>query len=199
MAVRLWQRHLPIEGVSRTKHALGLLLLVVGACSPSASTPDPGVNFGEAWKARLPEILAVASEAQRQVLADGVVESAEYERAFLAYRACIEAGGVIILSLERDDDGVIQGMAVGDGTSGDASVVVSRCDEEHFRYVAEGWRVGLHPGDSELQQLARVAHCLIDQGFDVPPNPRDNAELLAAMPGDDPAHKAYLDCVDSVQ
>ncbi|MES2209134.1 MAG: hypothetical protein V4515_02990 [Chloroflexota bacterium] len=181
--------------------ASAILAIALGACGSSPPSERNALTYGEAWVERLPAILADAPEEQRIALTDGVVDRSEYERAFLAYRACIETAGVVILALERDDDGLIQGMSVADGTAAeDPAAVVSKCDVEHFQYVAEGWRVALNPGDSERQLLSRVAACLAEQGYDVPQEPADNAELLSALSGvGDAAHDAYLECVDVAQ
>lgn len=184
----------------KSQALIGLLLaFLIAGCGSS----DPGpseITFGEVWQARLPDILAVASESQRLALSDGVIDASEYEAAFLSYRSCIEAGGAVILTLERDEKGVIKLMAVADGSSSGAQALVAGCDEKHFRYVAEGWRIALDPDDSEVRQLARVAQCLKEQGYEVPEQPADNAALLSALSAaGKAAHDAYLDCVDTVQ
>lgn len=184
--------------------AIALTLLVAAAiagCGTSATPTPSSQTFGEAWQARLPELLAKAPEEQRAILVDGVVEPAEYERAFLAYRTCIEDAGVVILALERDDNGLISMMSVADGSAAEgAEAVVTRCNAAHFVYVAEGWRVALNPDDSERQQLIRVASCLNLQGFSVPEEPADNAALLSALEDDGEAgHDAYLECVNLSQ
>jgi len=170
------------------------------SCGGPAPAPT-GDTYLTEWNRRLPEYLAAASESQRQALEDGVVTASEYEKAYLAYVGCIEAGGVTILSMERDKDGLIESMAVrGPTPDDDASAIVEECNREEYFYILLGWRTALSPDDSDALLLRRVAECLQLRGYQVPDEPADMVEISTAVNSDDAgAREAIVACADEAQ
>ena len=154
--------------------------MLAPACAFQPS-PTPQ-TLAEEWSAQRPVVVAQASDFQRDILTDGVVTAEENERARAAYVECLEIVGLRVISVEVDDDGLLQSLAY--ETSAippEASAqqdVELECHTEFYSAVEAGWLAAVSGDDSDEAFLARVSRCLRSMGHDVPFTPATGQELL---------------------
>lgn len=183
------------------------------ATAPAISTaavPVPGSY--EISASILPGTIAEATEYERQLIADGVLSFADYERYVLDTIACLEDGGLVVMhdpNAFESFDGVsrttgLQGALPGPMLGNDGSYhylptsrepealsrVVGACQEEYGRTINRLWAQHVAPDELDLNAYrAAMGQCIRDAGHDAPESP--SAEELLAIrqangPGSDP-------------
>lgn len=160
--------------------ASALTLILVAACGWHPS-PTPQ-TLADEWASLLPKAIDQASEFEREILEDGVVTAHENERAQEAYLECLEAAGLRLISVEVDDDGILQSLTYQSGADPSEAVAQQRieleCQARFYSLVEAGWLAVVMGGDSDEAYLARISRCLRARGHDVPPSPATGQELL---------------------
>ncbi len=149
--------------------------LVFAACSGGSSAQREQV---------ISALIAQASEFQRPLVADGVVEFAEYEQAIFAEYACIKdrAPFVEIDGPRIDpDSGEVEVSIIVMGDESSAAVAeaaMEDCRNEYSSVVASIWAEQLVPTEKEREMLlAELRACLSAAGIDAPSSESDLAAI----------------------
>ncbi len=147
----------------------------------------------EAPSSTLPEGLP---PFQREILSDGVVTFAEYERAVFRTVQCLRELGYEVDGPELGARGLFYDYWVTVGPEGSAatSEAQDRCDEEYLRSVAFAWARQNELTGAELEaELERLRACLGEAGVEVAADAtvEDLIELVDGV--DDEAFGCYLE------
>lgn len=179
-----------VSGPSRAlPHGIAIAVLIsVLACACASPLPPPddsSMTNEERWRQELPSVLASASDFQAAILEDGEVSAAEHAHARRAYLDCLERSGLQDVHVDRYDNGLIRSISFGGGSDADAMArnedLHAECEEEFYVYVAQAWASLVNADDTEQALLARMAECLSDRGYEVPPSPATIVELREAV------------------
>lgn len=148
---------------------LGLVLL--GACGALGDGPgepppeivalDPGVS--DTW--------ATTSSYQRELLRDGLLTYAEYERAATATVECIQENGFELRQAMTYNYATQRfEYTVTLGSQGAGSDLVDECEAEHRRYLDELWqKLNADPFKRRLEAVEAMRACLEGAGFTAVP------------------------------
>lgn len=164
----------------RSARVSPLWLVFLAACAWTPSPTPP--TYADEWKSLLPKALGEASEFERELLEDGIVTAEENERAQAAYIDCLEAAGLNLISVEIDDNGLLESLAYGSSANRSEAIARERieleCQAEFYSLVEAGWFAVVRGGDSDEAYLARISRCLRGRGHDVPASPATGQELI---------------------
>lgn len=156
---------------------------------------------------------AELSEYQRDLLKDGILTFAEYERAVFDMAGCVIAAGGRVSGAKNGavKDGTepylnkrhqYEYSIGGDTRSKDQLVgAFDRCRATYSSYIEPIWRELTAPTETEFQEARRaIGKCLQASGTAVPENP-SSAELfgIATGGGSSAISEQYLSCVYLVQ
>jgi hypothetical protein len=164
---------------SLARLAASVPLSFLAACALQPS-PTPLTN-AEAFASMLPAVIGRASAFEREILQDGIITAEENDHARETFIACLEERGVRVISVEVDENGLVQSMAYGSGDRADAATeqrIEGECRQEFYSLVEAGRFATVNADDSEAAYLARVSTCLRGRGHDVPPSPATFEEML---------------------
>ena len=162
--------------------------LLCGVVVAGCATTSPVVS-----SSTLPEGLP---PFQREILADGVVTFAEYERAVFRTVQCIRELGYHVDGPKLGARGVFYEywVTVGPAGSEATSEAQDRCDAEYLAWVDFAWAKENELTGAELEaELERLGTCLREAGVEVPAEATvdDFIELVDGV--DDEAFWCYLE------
>jgi len=169
--------------------ALAALVLVLAACAP----PTSGTPTGDEDTNSMLEVgLRDGSDFQREILGDGVVSPAEYERAFDAAVSCMRDEGLEVVGPFSVMFDRYLMYTVRD--TGDSDSISNRCDDEHLAFVRSVWSVQNTPTGQEAERVRTdYRDCARSKGMDL----RDGAtyEEIDLAAGEQPG-AAILACIE---
>jgi hypothetical protein len=143
--------------------------------------------------------MSTASVDQREILRDGIVSYAEYERAALAMANCVGEAGIRFLKPPRANALGQYAFTViyqpDQRESGPAAY--EECDRKFWREINQAWVHYRAPNEDQVLQSARddLAHCLRPGGADIPEHPSAaDFQEFKQQPT-----LAFLECLQTVQ
>jgi hypothetical protein len=173
--------------VPRAVVALAVAVALLGACSNAGQALDDFPLSAE----EVARAVDGASPSQQPILADGIVTTAERERAYLAFIDCAQQGGVEVYGWELAPDGgdtfqtrllsaasvppsstTIAGAAPPGAVEAPPSVedqVINSCRHEQYTEVGLLYTFTHRlTGDDLRDWYDRIADCMRSKGVDVP-------------------------------
>jgi len=148
--------------------------MVLAACSPA----DRGESVDASTAPLKPQIIgmhtratAAGSDFQAALLADGVVDYAEYEEAVLATIGCLRDQGLQVFGPTLLSSGLLDFSYGGAPTREESDrqgAIGNECEEKYLFYVGMAYGMTIAPSSQErADRLVSYAQCLRDEGFDV--------------------------------
>ncbi len=146
-----------------------LVMLAASACAPP--TDDTALRSGR--------LAGNSTGFQREILADGIVTRAEYERAIAATIACMQQQGLAVTGPLEINAGRFLGYVVGlgpdEGPGGAPSdtfeSVQTLCEATYLDGIAAAWIVQQQPTGSEAEAVRiDYVECLRERGLDIDSN-----------------------------
>ncbi len=142
----------------RLRSWLLVLAILLGGCSPAASSPQSAGGAGDPLKGA---DLSGVSAAQAEQISDRAATADEYQAAFRRYRECLNAAGFELEGLEFKNhlyDFGVPDEAVQKGAD-------TKCYRAEFQYVDMLWQTSdVVENASETAQLLRK--CLRENGIE---------------------------------
>jgi hypothetical protein len=145
------------------------------------------------------EIAANTTEFQHQIIEDGEVTYAEYEKAVLAQRQCVQGTGAVPTELYEIGNNELafdyEVRAADDETASRISSEADQCRLEYLVDVGRVWayqQVLTEEQRDEMQPL--VVACLNEAGLEID-NDADLASIVKAIGGDSAMTDAAQPCV----
>jgi hypothetical protein len=122
------------------------------------------------------------SDFQKEILSDGVLTLAEYERAILAYRTCIEGYGYRIdheyMPTKNHGYGTYSSRVATVGETDTerafAEAGFKACERDYIEALGFVWSLDNRPSEEERQRARDAfATCMHDQGEEFPDHPSE--------------------------
>ncbi len=153
------------------------VVLVVALVSTACSSSSAEVDTNDDAATAAAKYLEVTSDFQKEMLSDGVVSDAEYERANLAVIACIEDSGFIHAQMMEGAGKLKRGVSASWQGSDDpatdeelraqADTIQTECLEEYWRAVDHVYRKQAKPTEAErVKLLEELVECFRKLGVD---------------------------------
>lgn len=164
--------------------AIVVAILVVSGCGSRSSSADSPTGA-------VPEGL---SDYQSAILADGVVDYAEYEQSNYALVECLNSAGFDTIGpLRSPQEGfLIVNIVPSDDTPealDQADTAYEACDQQYSGFVFWTYQQQLIPTGSEVAEQAReLTECLVDaglEGLSDEPTVRELSDRLYVGDGDE--------------
>lgn len=169
------------------------LLLILGTALLIAGCSGAADQEGSSWDPMIAGMVATAKGFQADLLSDGDLTYAEYERAVLAQVQCMEDAGY-----EANGPMPSRGHQIVydyEAVKGDPDALVSTFDDCYSQYldvVEPVWAYLHQPTEQEkFDEIQSLSACLFEAGSDVPDDPT-YGELLDLVPG---AGEAGIHCL----
>ncbi len=178
-----------------------LVVALVGACQDGPAVPED-------FSAYARNLASSVSPFQADILEDGEVTFAEYERAMLASRQClIDAGWDVSDVRDHPRDGWSLLFTVGWEYDGDDArdarlsaqldVDFAKCASEYHEWVEVAYRKSLIPSGTERQELTKeLLACLEAEGVTGIPADADQQQFYDAIDAQIPGGGLALLCMD---
>ena len=170
---------------------LAVIALALGGCvdvDHGEATPPAGLDLPTA--AAFEEGMRKGMPFQREILSDGVVTYAEYERSVLASIACMREAGLEVVGPQPAQNGQLLMYSYGgtpdlEGLKA-AESEADRCYRDHEEYVIHLYLAGIRPTWTELEERTTgYARCLVEAGLAVTGSPRmEELDTLALNAGE---------------
>ena len=140
--------------------------IALSGCT-SSSAPSQSINVAE--------LAAHTTKFQRDILADGVVTRAEYERAVLAQRQCVQDAGATPSEVRKTANNELAfDYDVTAETQADVNAINKKaelCLGQYLDKVGEVWAYEQLLSPQELaKQLPEVRSCVVDVGISLAAN-----------------------------
>ncbi len=165
--------------------ALIILLGLIGsACSDESD--DSSQEFGALLRSTSPE--------QAELLADGELTLAEYEKAFFSFVACLEDRGIRVFDTEFDG-GFNYSTMNPDTPEGQAKFNLDHgeCRSQHFDEIELAWADVNADPDADAAFYEAVANCVRGEGVEVSgTSPAELSDAIRRAPA------IYHQCIDNV-
>ncbi|MFD4960397.1 hypothetical protein [Microbacterium sp. NPDC058389] len=171
-----------------------ILALSLAGCAETAPDPAP-------QELDLEAVLAATSDYQKPLIADGVVTSAEYEKALLARRDCVEAAGAVPGEIYEIGNNELtfdyEYSYSSDEDKQNTQVLADACIGEYFREVGAVWAYQqlLTPAERDKEQPTVLA-CMDGAGHADLSEDATAADMVEAIIGDDTVSDAEQQCLD---
>lgn len=158
----------------RLAASAGIVGSVLAGCGGSGGSTGPTPDGLVLPESELAQHRGTIAQFQWDLIADGLLDRADYEAAALGYIQCIRTAGLAF----RDDP---QPNAVGIYTfvvivpTGSDSAALGRCDDEHLSTISRLWArfAGQSAAAEVTLQEARTAlgACMVEAGAEMPEHP----------------------------
>lgn len=140
----------------------------------SACSPTPAGSNVLTYDAVLAEAQGKASQAQLDILEDGVITRAELDRAVDAMFSCFQGEGIWY---EYEGVNPVDGWRPLYGVNNERPGEVADCGTKHLDFVRLGWEI-LNEDEMDQALMTMIQSCLEDLGREVSGEERNLADLV---------------------
>lgn len=183
----------------KIRSAPGFAITVLAAGLLTACSTQPVATHD---KLDLTQLLDDSSEFQRDILTDGDVTAAEYERALLAHSDCVADAGAVPGEIYEIGNGELtfdyEVFAANDDARIEIETRAEKCRPEYFEQVGLLWAYQqlLTPAERDHAR-PKVLACLAKTGLTKLPDDADLETVVSAIRDDGEVSEEEQACINS--